>query len=58
MVDHSTRRITIQLLEEIKMALKSINGYGSVEIVVQDNRVVQVTVRNIRKTNYNMKIAN
>ena len=40
------------------MALKSINGYGSVEIVVQDNRVVQVTVRNIRKTNYNMKIAN
>ncbi len=55
MVDHSTRRITNELVEEIKQALKSIDGYGSVEIYVQDNRVVQISVRNIKKTNHKME---
>lgn len=55
MVDHSTKRITVQLLEEIKQALKSIDGYGSVEIIVQDDRVVQISVRNIKKTSHFMK---
>jgi len=37
------------LISEIKNALKSVK-YGSVEIFVQDNRVTQITVRNIKKT--------
>lgn len=55
MVDHSTKRITSQLTEEIKYALKSIDGYGSVEIIVQDNRVVQISSRNIKKTSHRIK---
>ena len=38
-----------RLLAEIEKALKSID-YGSVEIIVQDKTVTQITVRNIRKT--------
>lgn len=55
MVDHSIKRITIQLIEEIKQALKSIDGYGSIEIIVQDNKVTQISVRNIKKTSHYMK---
>ena len=55
MVDHSIKRITTQLLEEIKQALKSVDGYGSVELIIQDSRVVQISVRSIKKTNHNMK---
>jgi len=58
MVDHSTKRITAQLIEEIKQTLKSIEGYGSVEIIVQDDKVTQISVRNIRKTSHNMKMFN
>jgi|GEM_PF-6859615 len=42
MVDHSTKRITIQLIEEIRQALKSIDGYGSIEIIVQDASSVDI----------------
>lgn len=53
-VDYSTRRPSRQLLVEIKRALKNIKaGYGSVEIIVQDHRVVQITERNIKKTDNN-----
>ncbi len=38
------------LVSEIQEALKSVKGYGSVEIYVQDGKVTQITVRNIRKT--------
>jgi hypothetical protein len=54
MTDHSIRRISKELIEEIKQALKSVERYGSVEIYVQDEKVTQVTVRNIKKTNHNM----
>lgn len=53
-VDYSTRRPSKQLLGEIKRALKNIKaGYGSVEIIVQKHRVVQITERNIKKTHNN-----
>ena len=55
MVDHSVKRITSRLIDEIKQALKSVDGYGSVDIIVQDNKVVQISVRNIKKTNHSMK---
>ncbi len=50
-VDYTTKRPSKQLLGEIKRALKNIKaGYGSVEIIVQSHRVVQITERNIKKT--------
>lgn len=39
----------ISLISEIEKALSDII-YGSVELYVQDRKVTQITVRNIRKT--------
>jgi len=50
MVVYSTKKITQQLIDEIKTALKSIDSYGSVEVYIQDSVVTQITVRNIKKT--------
>jgi hypothetical protein len=55
MVDHSTRKITRDLLDEIRIALKNVKGWGSVEIYVQDHKVTQITERNIKKTSHNIK---
>lgn len=43
-----------QLFKEIVKALQSIQ-YGSVEIVVQDKTVTQITVRNITKTSVSIQ---
>jgi hypothetical protein len=51
MLTYSTKKITQQLLDDLKTALKSIDSYGSVEVYVQDSIVTQISVRNIRKTN-------
>ena len=51
MVAFSTKKISTQLVGELKTALKSIDSYGSVEIYVQNSVVTQITVRNIKKTN-------
>lgn len=48
--DFSTRRISKELVKELKTALKSVRSYGSVEIYVQNGSVTQITVRNIKKT--------
>jgi hypothetical protein len=50
MKDYSTKKVSQELLGEIIEALKNIRGWGSVEIIVQDFKVVQITERNIRKT--------
>jgi hypothetical protein len=55
MVDHSTKKITDSLVSEIKSALKNVRGWGSVEIYVQDFKVTQITERNIKKTQHNIK---
>lgn len=55
MIDYSTKKIGSDLLDEIKSALKNIRGWGSVEIYVQDWRVVQITERNIKKTIHTLK---
>lgn len=49
-MDYSTKQIKKDLIEEITEALQNIRGWGSVEIYVQDYKVVQITERNIRKT--------
>jgi len=47
--DGSTKKISPTTKAEIITALKNIRGWGSVEIFVQDHRVVQITERNIKK---------
>lgn len=39
------------LIKELQKALEKIDGYGSVELYIQQNRVTQITARNITKTN-------
>ena len=51
MADYSTQQPNSELLEEITDALNNIRGWGSVEIFVQDFKVVQIVERNIKKTN-------
>lgn len=46
----ATNQINSQLIKELKKALDKIDGYGSVELYIQRNRVTQITARNIHKT--------
>lgn len=55
MIDYSTERITKELIDEVRTALKNVKGWGSVEIFVQDGKVVQITERNIKKTNHELR---
>lgn len=48
-MDYSTKKISQQLLDEIKAALQSVS-YGSIEIYISDNNVTQITTRTIKKT--------
>ncbi len=50
-MDNSSKKASTELTDEIRQALKNIRGWGSVEIFVQDYKVVQITERNIKKTN-------
>lgn len=50
MKDYSTKRISNKLIEEVMQAIQNIRGWGSVEIFVQNDVVVQITERNIKKT--------
>lgn len=49
-MDYSTKKINDELVQEVTEALQNIRGWGSVEIYVQDFKVVQITERNIKKT--------
>jgi len=51
---HSTELINNKLLSDITDALKNIRGWGSVEVFVQNYKVVQITERNIKKTQHPM----
>lgn len=53
MNNYSTKQVSEKLLKEITEALHNIRGWGSVEIYVQDFKVVQITERNIKKTSGN-----
>jgi hypothetical protein len=43
-----------ELLEDITEALKNIRGWGSIEVFVQNFKVVQITERNIKKTEHSI----
>jgi hypothetical protein len=51
---HSTKLIDDKLLQDIADALKNVRGWGSVEVFVQNYKVVQITERNIKKTEHNI----
>lgn len=40
------------LFKDISNALGNIKGWGSIEIFVQNNKVVQITERSIKKTEH------
>lgn len=48
MVKNSNKTVDTKTLEEITAALASIK-WGSIEIFVQDSKVVQITERSIKK---------
>ncbi len=43
------------LAKEIIQSLSSLEGWGSLEIFVQNHKVTQITKRAISKTNHNLK---
>lgn len=47
--DYCTKKITKKLLEELTTSIKNIKGWGTVEIVIQDHFVTQITEKNIKK---------
>ena len=51
---HSTEYINNSLATEITQALKNVRGWGSVEIMIQNFKVVQITERNIKKTEHDI----
>jgi hypothetical protein len=52
MVDYSTKKVSRVLLTQIKDSLKKIKGgYGSIEIIIQNHYVTQISTREITKTN-------
>lgn len=50
MKDNSSKQVSQKLTDEIIEALNNIRGWGSVEIFVQNFKVVQIIERNIKKT--------
>lgn len=50
--------IDTKLIREIERALAKIDGYGSVELYIQQNKVTQITARNIHKTQSPILISN
>lgn len=48
---YSTKTISSHLLGELEDSLKSVQGWGSVEIFIQDYNVTQITEKNIKKPN-------
>lgn len=48
---HSTKTVSEHLMQELINAMKDVDAFGSVEIVIQDYAVTQITHRCIKKTN-------
>ncbi len=47
---YSTQSVSPLLLEELKRAVESVPGYGSVEVYIQKGIVTQISTKHIRKT--------
>ena len=51
---YSTKKVSQELIDEIKNALHSVE-YGSIEIIVTNRIVTQISRRNIKKTSINLE---
>lgn len=49
MAGNSDNNISEKVLQEITSSLQNIKGWGSIEIFVQNNKVTQITEKNICK---------
>lgn len=49
---YSTKQISEKLKQEVLSSIKDVKGWGSVEIIIQDFTVTQITEKNIKKPNY------
>jgi hypothetical protein len=52
---YCTKSVSDKLKAEIVSSIQNINGWGSVEIFIQDFNVIQITEKNIKKPNNNRK---
>ena len=49
-------KVNKKLINELIQALGELDGWGSVEIYVQNGKVTQITKRAIRKINHSIKL--
>ena len=52
---YSTKQITDQLKNDLLESIQNVQGWGSVEIFIQDYNVTQITEKNIKKPNNSKK---
>jgi hypothetical protein len=50
----TTKKTNSIFMKDVTSALASLNGWGSVELYVQDGKVTQITSRKITKTQHNI----
>ncbi len=50
---YSTKNISKELLDDLMQSLAKIDGWGSVEVFIQNHTVTQITEKNIKKPNGN-----
>jgi len=55
MANKSQFKVNGCLIDEITQALRELEGWGSVEVYVQNGKVTQITKRAIKKTNHSLK---
>lgn len=54
MANNQSVKINSQLIDELRQALQELNGWGSLEIYVQNGKVTQITKRAIKKTDHQL----
>ena len=52
---YSTKKISDHLKNDVIESIQNIQGWGSVEIFIQDYNVTQITEKNIKKPNNSKK---
>lgn len=57
MLNLPVKKISKALLEELEGAFEMLKAYGSIELYVQDGKLTQITVRNIKKTKVDLEKA-
>lgn len=56
-MEHTDSKKEKTLIRDIEKALTSLEGWGSVEIYVQNNQITQITSRKITKTQHRLIVS-